>query len=86
LAKRLIILDDRYQSALRHRGFPAASLPTYGAAHRLALLATPNISKGLQQNNAALTKRWLMPSAIGLGKRGCLCRVIVTGLNFYYKG
>jgi hypothetical protein len=40
LAKRLIVLDDRYQSALRHRGFPAASLPhPLGAACRLALLS-----------------------------------------------
>ena len=38
LAKRLIILDDRYQRTFRHGGFPVTLLPAIPASKRVARL------------------------------------------------
>jgi len=69
IAKGLVILDDRDQSAFRHRGFRQFLCPTTGAAQCPALQASPYISEGSRQSNGRAPKRWLMPSAIRLG--GC---------------
>ena len=49
----------------RHRGFQAtfAALPM-----RCACMPLRNVGEGPRQSNAGATKRWLMPSAIRLGK------------------
>ena len=61
-SKGLIILDDRYQWMLRHRGF---SVLAYRRSHR-ACSQLFNVGEGWQQSNAGARKRWLRRLAIRL--------------------
>src|SRR5262249_53973134 len=61
-SKGLVILDDRYQGMLRHRGFlTLANRRSYRAGSQLF-----NVGEGGQQSNAGSHKRWLRRLAIRL--------------------
>ena len=51
--------------------------PNTGPANASRLYATLNVGEGSRQSNAGGPKRWLMRSALRLGKRGCSRRRIV---------
>ena len=85
-AKGLIIFDDRDQCRFRHR-FNLLG-PMIGACPMLVPAYNPNVSEASRQSNARGRKRWLMPSAIrlgkfcySLGKEGCSRRRIVSRMR-----
>jgi hypothetical protein len=69
-SKGLIILDNRYQWMLRHRGFHAIfSAPAIPAfPMRRACMQLHNVGERSRQSNAGADKPWLMVSAMRLVK------------------
>jgi hypothetical protein len=67
-SKGLIILDNRYQWMLRHRGFHAIfSAPAIPAfPMRRACMQLHNVGERSRQSNAGARKRWFRRSAIRL--------------------
>jgi FixJ family two-component response regulator len=77
-AKGLIILDDRDQCRFRHGGFNFLGQHIPAPFQCLAPACAPYVGERPRQINARSSKRWLMRSAIRLGKRGWSCRRIVS--------
>jgi hypothetical protein len=66
-AKGLIVLDDRDQCRFRHRRF-SFLCPRHTGAVPMPRACSGNVGEGSRQSNAGDPKRWLMRSAIRLGK------------------